>query len=137
MLSPLLFVMVSKVLNKMIRRVKGRFIRGFEVGSRGVSIFHLQFVDDTMIFCEANVEHLGYLRCIFRCFEVVSGLNINLAKSENFQIGEVADIDNLDWILCCKVGALLLISYCLWENYKSKVIWDPVIKRISMCLDSW
>jgi hypothetical protein len=40
------------------------------------------FADDTLIFCEANPDHLRNLCSLFLCFEVVSGLRINLPKLE-------------------------------------------------------
>lgn len=76
--------MVSKVLRKMIRRAEAEYIQGFVVGTRGCRISHLQFADDTMIFCNANETQLGFLRCILCCFEAISGLSINLDKSEMF-----------------------------------------------------
>lgn len=39
-------------------------LSSFKVGSRSggaINIFHLLFADDTLIFCEANSEHLGHL----------------------------------------------------------------------------
>lgn len=96
--------MVSEVLNKMITRVERGYIPGFLIGTEGCRISHLQFADDTMIFCDADARQLGYLRCILCCFDVVSGLKINLAKSEMFQIGEVPNIRDLAWNLGCKIG---------------------------------
>jgi len=66
-LSPLLFV-VMEALSKMFYVTidngldNGR-LSGFFVGSRllGVNISHLLFVDDTLVFCEANPSHLCYL----------------------------------------------------------------------------
>jgi hypothetical protein len=46
-----------------------------------VNISYLLFVDDTLVFCEANHSHLCYLRVLLLCFEVVSVLKFNLAKS--------------------------------------------------------
>jgi hypothetical protein len=66
------------------------------VGSRNIGalhISHLLFADDTLIFCEANPEHLRYLRALFLCFEVVSGLKINLTKSELVPVGNVNNVD--------------------------------------------
>lgn len=59
-----------------------------------VTISHLQFSDETIIFCDVEVRQVGYLRCILRCFEVVSSLKINLAKSELFQVGGVCDFES-------------------------------------------
>lgn len=73
--------MVSKVLSQIIRKAKMGSILGFSLGKgEGVTIFHLQFADDTMIFCDAVMRQMGYLRCILKCFEVVSGLKINLQR---------------------------------------------------------
>jgi hypothetical protein len=57
--------------------------------------------DDTLIFCGADLDYLHHLRCLFLCFEVVSGLNINLAKSGLVSGGNVDNIDGLVGILGC------------------------------------
>lgn len=88
-LSPFLFIMVSEVLSRMISRAEMRYISGFKISrGGGVTISHFQFVDDTMIICEVDMGQIGYLRCILTCFEVVSGLKINLDKSVLFQVGD-------------------------------------------------
>lgn len=138
LLSPFLFIIVSEVLNRMIRKTKMGFISGFHVGDGDVTISNLQFADDTMVFCDADVRQLGYLRCILRCFELVLGLTINLDKSEIFQVGENCDIENMTWIMGYKIRSIPVtyLGFPLGANYKSKRIWEPVIDRISSRLDS-
>jgi hypothetical protein len=54
---------------------------GFSVGlrySEAMIVFHLLFADDTLIFCDPNVEQFRDLRCLLLCFEAVSGLKINV-----------------------------------------------------------
>lgn len=53
-------------------------------------MLHLLFACDTLIFCEANHEHLCYMRGLL-CFETVSGLKINLSKLEFVHVGDVDD----------------------------------------------
>lgn len=94
-LSPFLFIMVSEIFSKMLRKAEVGFIPGFLVGNGGCRVSHLWFADDTIIFCDSDIGQLGYLRCILNCFKVVSGLNVNSAKSELFQVGEVSDLESL------------------------------------------
>ena len=58
-LSPYLFVMMAEVLNKLLSKAAEiGFFDGIKVGSREVTLTHLQFADDTLIFCEPKVEYL-------------------------------------------------------------------------------
>jgi hypothetical protein len=57
-------------------------------------------------FCGANLDHLCNLLCLFLCFEVISGLRINLDKSELFPIGNVNNVEGLASILVCRVSSL-------------------------------
>lgn len=131
--------MVFEVLSGMIPKAEMGFISGFKVGSREVSISHLQFMDDTMIFYEADVRQVRFLKCILRCFEAVSRLKLNMAESEIYLVGENCDIASLAWLLGCKIGSLpaSYLGLPLGANYKSKAIWQLVIERISFFLESW
>jgi hypothetical protein len=67
---------------KISAAMSGGSLFGFFVGDVGGYVFsHLLFVDDTLIFCDANPVHLCHMRCLFLFFEATSGLKINLAKS--------------------------------------------------------
>lgn len=51
--------------------IEGCFL-GFTVGSRNnyeLLVSHLLFANETLVLCEANLDHLDYHRCL--CFEVV------------------------------------------------------------------
>jgi hypothetical protein len=92
-LSPMLFVIVMEALSRMIDKAIGAgMISGFAV-SRNVNdplfIFHFFFVDNTLIFCEADSDHIAHLRSILIWFEATSGLRVDLGKSELVQVGEV------------------------------------------------
>ena len=57
-------------------------ISGFRVAKTAPSISHLQFADDTLIFCEAKEDQIKNVKAILYCFEAVLGLKINFFKSE-------------------------------------------------------
>jgi hypothetical protein len=85
-LSPLLFVVVMEALSRMLNAsmLQG-LLSGFSVGFMGneaLVVNHLLFADDTLIFCGAQAEHVRNLRCIFLCFEAVSGLRIKLNSEQ-------------------------------------------------------
>lgn len=67
-LSPVLFVMVSEILSKMIKKAETMFISKFKEGNSEVSMSHLQFANGTTIFCKADISYVGYLCCILKCW---------------------------------------------------------------------
>ena len=131
-LSPYLFVLGMEVLDVLIRKaVEGGFLSGCNIrgGRRSpMNISHLFFVDDTVVFCEANKKHLTHLSWILFWFEATSGLKINLAKSEIIPVGEVDEIDELAMELGCKVGPLpsQYLGLPLRAPNKAHSMWDGV-----------
>ena len=80
-LSPVLFVLVADVFNKMLGRAKeiGIF-EGIQIGREEVVLSHLQFADDTILFCPAKEEVVLNYRCLLDSFGLMSGLQINFDK---------------------------------------------------------
>ena len=52
------------------------------------------------------MDQLLYIRKLLTCFEVVTGLRINLSKSEGVPIGEFGSLVKLAYIIGCKIGSL-------------------------------
>jgi len=100
---------------------------------------HLLFADDILIFCGAQAEHVRNLRCTFLCFEAMSGLRINLSKSELVPIGKVEDVESLTHILGCRIGSLPMtyLGMPLGASFKSISIWNGVIEKVERRLASW
>ena len=80
------------------RAVSGGFLLPCSVQGRegeGGQVSHLLFADDIMIFCEAREEQLTCLCWLLMWFEAISGLRVNLDKSELIPVGRVENVEEL------------------------------------------
>ena len=142
-LSPLLFVLVMDTLGRMLDKAvhEGR-MSGFRVGDlegRSLAVSHLFFADDTLIFCDAGLDQILFLCMILIWFEAVSGLKINLGKSELVPIGTVHNIELLLTILGCKQVTLPMkyLGLPLGAKFKDKTIWNPILETMERQLVGW
>ena len=76
--------------------------------STSMMVSHLLFADDTLFFFYADPNQLVTLREILTRFEEVSGLRINLGKSELVLVCEVHNLDVLVGLLGCRHSSLPL-----------------------------
>jgi hypothetical protein len=76
---------------------------------------------------------------MFLCFEVVSGLKINLSKLELVPVGNVNNVVELASIMGCKVSYFPIknVGLSLGASFKNKSIWDGIIEKIEPCLTCW
>jgi hypothetical protein len=90
-LSLRLFVLVMDALSRILyQAMVGGFLSGFRANNidpSSLEVSHLLFTHDILIMCDANSEHIHNLDHILLCFEAVSGLKINLQKSESVAVG--------------------------------------------------
>ncbi|XP_019054585.1 PREDICTED: probable inactive ATP-dependent zinc metalloprotease FTSHI 5, chloroplastic [Nelumbo nucifera] len=72
------------------RAVPGVFLEDFRVGENRLEIPLLHFADDSVFFfsCNASREQIDTLMAILWWFDVVSGLHLNVHKSELVAVGE-------------------------------------------------
>ncbi|KAG6713315.1 hypothetical protein I3842_05G145000 [Carya illinoinensis] len=104
-----------------------------------VLVSHLLFADDTLLFYEANAGHIQSLKAILLCFEAISGLKINLDKTEMVAVGDVSNISRLANILGCVVSSLPMkyLGLPLGASFKAKSIWDGVLEKSECRLAGW
>ncbi|RVW20240.1 putative ribonuclease H protein [Vitis vinifera] len=132
-----------EVLDALIRRaVAGGYLSGCSIKgdrSHNLKISHLFFVDDTIVFCEANREHLTHLSWILLWFEAASGLRINLDKSEIIPVGVVEEIEEMAVELGCRVGSLPshYLGLPLGAPNKASSVWDGVEEKVRRRLARW
>ena len=142
-LSPLLFLIMMEVFSRMLRRVEGvGLICGFNLEGRrdgGERVSHLLFANDTILFCDADVEQILHIRLLLLSFQTVIGLKVNVHKSEMVPIGEVVDVHALAEILGYRVGTLpmLYLGMPLGASHNSPSIWNPILKKIEWKSVGW
>ena len=135
-LSPFLFDIFMEALSHMLvsSTTASQFL-GFTVGNEAgslMSVSHLLFADDTLVFCDADSTHITALRGILSRFEEMSGLRINLGKSELVPVGDVPNFHELVEILGCRESALLLkyLGLPLGASFKDKSILNPILEKM-------
>ena len=72
-------------------------------------------------------------------FEAVSGLKINLGKSELVPVRGVQNIELLLNVLSCKQDTLLkkYLGLPLGAKFKDKTIWNPILEKMERRLVGW
>ena len=104
------------------------------------SIISLQYVDDTLLFLENNLEKAGTLKWLLTIFEHMSGMKINYDKSELLTIG--LDVDSTNCfarIFCCKKSdfPIKYLGVPLHHTKLRKQDLHPVIDKIIKSIAGW
>lgn len=111
-----------------------------KVGNEGPTLTHLQFADDTLVFCNASVAEIQVVKKLLGDFEEISGLKINYHKTIMCGIG-LSDTEIQSFALSFGCQALKFpIKYLgmpLGANPKSKATWKPVIDKFKAKLATW
>ncbi|KAF5476686.1 hypothetical protein F2P56_003400 [Juglans regia] len=132
-----------EALSRMISAaVTHGFMAGFPIGdpNKGIiTLSHLLFADDTLLFCEADRDQLRALKALLLCFEAASDLKVNFDKSELVPVGNVSNTRQIASILGCKVASLPMtyLGLPLGAAVRASSIWDPVIEKIERKLEGW
>ena len=129
-----------KVFSLLIDKVvSGGFLTGYTLKGRNgeaMTISHLLFADDTLVFCRDSEDQMVYLSCILLYFKALSGLKVNLDKSAILPVDEVENIEQLACELGCKARTLpstyLGLPLGTWQN--SVRIWEGTEERFRRSL---
>ncbi|GJT42188.1 putative RNA-directed DNA polymerase [Tanacetum coccineum] len=140
-LSPFLFLIVAEALQVTILNAcdKGIF-KGTCLTNSGNNISLLQFADDTLFFGEWSSLNASNLINILRCFELGSGLKVNLDKSRIFGVEvPVNEVILVASSLGCAHGALPFTYLGLPVGGQMRLSggWQGIIDRFRDRLSSW
>lgn len=140
-LSPFLFDLIVETLSNVIEKATSLGLwEGVEASRGGPKFTHLQYADDTIIFCPPKIEYLLNINKILIFFQLASDLQVNFHKSSLHGIHV-----NDGWLhstarsLLCKVGDFMIMYLGLLIGGKSSkmALWEPIIKRIERKLTTW
>jgi len=140
-LSPFLFVLMAEVMNKLLQKASQMALfKGLQVGGTNVTLTHLQFVDDTLLFCEANEEYLQNIKGMLLSFQAFSGLAVNYSKYGLIVFGKDEYWANeMATKLGCRLVQLPIIylGVPLGANMRKVSSWQCVLDKIQNRLSSW
>ena len=142
-LSLYLFVLGMEVFSLLIdKAISGGFLIGYTLnGSNGevVTVSHLLFADDTLVFCRDSEDQMVYLSWILLHLEALSRLKVNLDKSVILLVGDVENIEQLACELGCKAGTLpsAYLGLPLGTRQNSIRIWEGIEERFRRRLPAW
>ncbi|XP_016192035.1 uncharacterized protein LOC107632911 [Arachis ipaensis] len=140
-LSLFLFVLVVDVLHRMFgEAIRNGRLSPLLVGREHVELSHLQFADDTVLFCPPEEETIKNYKRILRCFELMSGLSINYDKSSLISINCDAQwVQRMCSVLGCKEASLPVkyLGIQLGANPRLVKTWKPIIEKVEEKLSLW
>jgi hypothetical protein len=138
-LSALLFNLVADMLNLLISRAKeGGQSNGLVPHLIKGVISILQYVDDTILFMENDLEQATNMKLLLCAFERLSGLKINFHKSELFCYGDAKQMESqYTELFGCDLGQYpfrylrILMNHKRITNADWKIIEEKFEKRLS------
>ena len=142
-LSPILFNIVADMLAILIKRAKAdNKISGIvpHLVDEGLSI--LQYADDTLLFMDHDhdLENARNMKLSLCAFEQLSGLKINVHKSEIFCFGAAQEsLPQYTELFGCNQGAFPIRYLGIPIHYRrlSNADWKRVEERFEKRLSSW
>lgn len=136
-LSPLLFILAIDFLARYVQKLTD--IGALRLPFRGMSPC-LLYADDAMFFIKPEVQQLQALQIVLTAFKQISGLSVNLAKSELMvSIGSQASQQELANVLGCRLATLpfTYLGLPLSNKKLPKSAYLPLIQRMNKRLGGW
>ncbi|GKE55956.1 RNA-directed DNA polymerase, eukaryota, reverse transcriptase zinc-binding domain protein, partial [Tanacetum coccineum] len=123
-LSPLLFILAMEGLHTFICKVVDLGIySGVRIGDNNLSLSHLIYANDVIFMGEWSHKNAQNLLGILRCFYLVSGLKINVQKSNISGVGVFDDT----------VSSMAIVLGCGAAKFPLKYLGVPVGCNLGRC----
>ena len=93
-ISLYLFLICTEALSAIITRANGEGrLTGIPTSRRWLTISHLFFADNNLLFCQANIVQWNHLSSVLQVYEEVSGQKMNANKTAIFFSRNTSVID--------------------------------------------
>nr|GEX13483.1 zinc finger, CCHC-type [Tanacetum cinerariifolium] len=125
-ISRILALRLSKVISLIIGPNQTAFIAGIQLASNEANLSLLQYANDSLFFGDWLRLNAKNLISILKCFELASGLKINMGKIQLIRIGVATD----------DVVSVASSFGCSHDSIPFIYLGLPVGKRINLC-DRW
>lgn len=134
-LSPFLYVIAMEGLHVAMKDAvdHGLFI-GAKIGEEDFKFFHLFYADNALFMGKWSEGNVLNLVNILNCFYLVSGLKVNLHKSNLFGIGvDMGEVDSLALHTGCRAASFPIIYFGLpiGRNMNQIASWEEVINHFN------
>nr|KAJ0209709.1 hypothetical protein LSAT_V11C400167150 [Lactuca sativa] len=140
-LSPFLFIIAAEGLNIALETAKEKnLFEGIHLPRHGPVISHLQYADDVVFMGKWSEENLKNLIRILRCFELASGLKINLSKSKLYGVGtQDIELDLVARSLNFSIGSFpfIYLGLPVGASMGRTTHWKPIIEKFQVKLSRW
>lgn len=85
LLSPYVFLIYTEALTNLINNaVMRKELEGLKISKSGPKLTYLLFVDDSLLFCKADVGYIKFIKELLEYYALCSGQMVNLEKSVIF-----------------------------------------------------
>ncbi|KAJ0427646.1 putative RNA-directed DNA polymerase [Helianthus annuus] len=140
-LSPFLFVIAMEALTGIMKKASmAGLYHGIRCNTSGPILSHFLYADDVVFLGEWSTTNALNLRRILRCFNLASGLRVNLSKCSLYGVG-VGDheVSDMAYVLRCRAGSFPFryLGLLVGANMNLVKNWDPVIKLFKNRLSIW
>ncbi|CAH9116346.1 unnamed protein product [Cuscuta europaea] len=140
LMSPLLFVLCLEYFSRLVKMKTKVSKFNYHPLCSSLSITHLAFADDLMLFSRGDVHSINILMKALEEFGDTSGLKINHGKSNIF-IGGVADYDIANILYLVDFGRgtfpVKYLGIPLASLWVSVAQYSPLLDTITEFLNAW
>lgn len=140
-LSPLLFVLAQQIFSSNLKReISERRMIEYKVGRDEISISHLFYTNDVLIFTNGSARSLNNLMNMIRSYEQSSGQMVNIAKSSFYispkSVSRIPHIQRITGI-SPKQFPVIYLGVPIFQGERKMVYFEYLIDKVRRVLEGW